>query len=167
MGRARNRRGLGQLRTAAQLGDDAAIGVYLILMGSAAPFFNGTGKPHPGQPVGIRGVKFDGLYPPAIHLPVWIHQDQWRTVIVPVMAGQAVGWAGVLTETGKDIDLPVTVYAPDGEVATTSAGTVLTAGTTVGQSFPPSQRVGNLLRGKELVDTLRGLIRSVAQDAGY
>jgi hypothetical protein len=167
VGRAIYRGGTGQIRTATELAEATAIGVYLMLMGVARPFFRASGRAHPGQPVGIRGIKNDPLYPPAIYLPVWVHRDQWKTVIAPVIDEQVIGWAGVLSSTGDDVQLPVTVYAPDGSVASTAAGTVLSSGTTVGTSFPPSLRVGALLRGKELVDTLRGRIRQVGEDAGY
>jgi hypothetical protein len=167
VGRATYRAAVGPIRTASELADTAAIGVYLMLVGAASPFFRASGRAHPGQPVGIRGIKGDALYPPNVYLPVWVHRDQWKNVIVPVMDEQVIGWAGVLSSTGDDVDLPVTVYAPDGTVASTAAGTVLSSGETVGTSFPPSLRVGHLLRGEELVDVLRGRIRKVAEDAGY
>lgn len=167
MGRYKNRFGKGQLRTAAQLAEDAAVGVYLIVQGSAEPHFLHSDRPHPGQPVMIRGIKGDPIYPPSVHLPVWIHWEQWKTVIAPVIQDPVAGWAGIIRTAEDPVTLPVTVYAPDGTVAQTSSGVSLTAGTVVGTTSMSEASVGELLRGKELKNYIEGMILDRAVDAGY
>lgn len=167
MGRYKNRFGKGQLRTAAQLAADTSVGVYLILQGSAEPHFLNSDRPHPGQPVLIRGIKADPIYQPSIYLPVWVHREQWEKVIAPVIQNPGAGWAGIIRTANDPVTLPVTVYAPDGTVAKTSSGVSLTAGTVVGTKAMSQSSVGELLRGPELKDFLEGMILKLAQEAGY
>ena len=167
MGRYKNRFGKGQLRTAAQLAEDTSIGVYLIIQGSAEPHFLSSDRPHPGQAVGIRGIKADPLYPPAVHLPVWINGEQWKTVIAPVIENPSTGWAGIIRTANDPVTLPVTVYSPDGSVAQTSSGLSLTAGTVVGTKALSNAHVGELLRGAELMKFIRGILLQKAIEAGY
>jgi len=167
MGQYKNRFGKGQIRTAAQLANDAAVGVYLILQGSAEPHFLNSDRPHPGQPVGIRGIKADALYPTAAYLPVWINWEQWKTVIAPLIENPFAGWAGIIRKADDPVTLPVTVYSPDGSVAKTSSGLSLTAGTVVGTKSLSRAHVGEILRGAELKDAIQGMILKQALAAGY
>jgi hypothetical protein len=167
MGRYQNRFGKGQIRTASQLSKDASVGVYLILQGSAEPFFLNSDRPHPGSPVGIRGIKGDALYPPAVHLPVWIQWEQWNKVIAPVVENPSAGWAGIIRKADDPVTLPVTVFSPDGSVAKTSSGLSLTAGTVVGTKSLSSTHMGELLRGAELKEAIEGMILRQATAAGY
>jgi hypothetical protein len=141
--------------------------VYLILKGSAEPHFLHSDRPHPGQPVLIRGIKADPTYQPSVYLPVWVHREQWEKVIAPVIQNPGAGWAGVIRTANTPVTLPVTVYAPDGTVAKTSSGVSLEAGTVVGTASMSQSSVGQLLRGSELKDFLEGLIFKVATEAGY
>jgi|TARA_R110000824_G_scaffold48399_15_gene136731 hypothetical protein len=167
MGRYKNRFGKGQLRTAAQLAEDTAIGAYLIIQGSAEPHFLNSDRPHPGQPVVIRGIRADALYPPAAHLPVWVHWEQWKKVVAPVIEDPSTGWAGIIRKANDPVTLPVTVYSPDGSVAQTSSGLSLTAGTVVGTKALSNAHVGELLRGAELMKFIRGMLLQRATEAGY
>ena len=167
MGRSKNRFGKGQLRTATQLAQDTAVGVYLIIQGAAEPYYQNSDRPHPGQPVGIRGIKGDPLYPPSVHLPVWIQWEQWNTVIAPIVTNPASGWAGRIVSANDPVTLPVTVYAPDGSVAKTSSGVSLEAGTVVGTTAYSKASVGEILRGAELKDFIQGTILQRATEAGY
>ena len=158
MGRYKNRFGKGQLRTAAQLAEDTSVGVYLIIQGAAEPHFLNSDRPHPGQPVLIRGIKGDAVYPPSTYLPVWVHWEQWKKVLAPLIESPGAGWAGIIRTASDPVTLPVTVYAPDGTVAKTSSGVSLTAGTVVGTKSYSDASVGELLRGKELKNYLEGMI---------
>ena len=147
MGRAIYRRGLNELMTSAQLAKYLTLPLYRVLTGSAQVSFSNSSPASYSSPVWItsksRNQTVNGW---VANLPISVNAEQWEKVCVPVLLDPRIskGRGVLLPSQEQPVLLKNSVIGPDGEVAVTSSGIPLVAGTRIGVTTISNEFTGDL-----------------------
>jgi hypothetical protein len=169
MGRGIYRSGLGSILTAEQLSSNLALPVYRIVTGTATVIFPQSDTSHQSPYVWVISSGKSGpsyQYEWAANLPMVVNWLQWERVIVPVLLDERTqGWLGVLrTPNGTPVYLSNSVINANNQIAVTTGGKVLEAGTEIGQSQISGQAISRLLSTEEYIRLISRLILERAND---
>lgn len=175
MSRAQYRGGKAPIRTAAELALLLPIPLLMIIEGYAQPAFPAGTPAHPSPFVAIIQARVKGTIPTSsvAHLPVFVHEEQWTNVVVPLLQAKTLQeWRGLIWSLGGLVSLLNNIVGPTGEV-------VFQAGEVIGTSGWSEERVGRLfacdyddrsrVSGKlsQYLTLLSGSIYREALAAGY
>jgi hypothetical protein len=171
MGRGFYRSGAGSILTAEQLASVLPVPIYRIVTGTAQVVFPNANVSNQSDYVllvaSANAQQKQSSYQHnwVANLPITINWLQWENIAVPVLLDKRVsGWVGVLRSNGTPIYLKNTVINANNQIAVTTSGKKLEAGTYIGEGQMTNQSVSNLLSVDEYLKLVSNLILERAKN---